>query len=283
MENLYKSSIQKKIIRSFFNRTCERWDNLYDGTTFINEHMRDRKRIVLESVEEYAKGRKLKILDLGCGSGILTMELLKKGHTVVGADIAGDLISKLNSTLKTHTGIDYLGSVTCDVGATSFAGESFDVILCIGVLQYQLDDNSVLKEITRTMNRDGICIITFPNLFKLDFLFDPAYYFKFVFRLIKRFFVFKKTRLSGRFQHNYPYDKKYYLGSIRKMISENALCLIKTAGFGYGPFTFFNRSIFSNRLSIKISDAIDRLAFMSGINIFNYVSNRWVCVAKKSG
>jgi 2-polyprenyl-3-methyl-5-hydroxy-6-metoxy-1,4-benzoquinol methylase len=291
MQTLKNRSAQKKVIESFFNRTSERWDNLYSGEAFINQHMRERKKTVLDLVEEYSNGRKLKILDLGCGSGILTKELINKGHTVAGADIAEDMIAILNNSLNYDGGKKYMGSAICDAEALSFVKETFDVVLCVGLLQYQLRDDKILGEIARALSKDGICIATFPNLLRINYLFDPFYYFKFIYRLAKKgFYKLKRfksnskaetVRLTGTFQNSYPYDKKYYFSSIKKILSENKFDMTKVVSFGYGPFTVFDKQIFSDKLSFSISMAIDRLASESKLNLFNYIGNRWVCVAKK--
>jgi len=291
MENLDNRSAQKKIIGSFFNRTSERWDNLYSGETFIDYHMRERKQIVLNLVEEYSNGSKLKILDLGCGPGSLTRELLKNGHTLVGADIAEELIRKLNSSINTQDRNKYLGSVMCDAGTISFDKETFDVVLCIGVLQYQLRDDIILREIARVLNRNGICIATFPNLLRLNYFFDPISYLKFLYRITRKGFyklklITKKNdaeakRLTGTFQNYYPYDKKYYFGSIKKIINENEFDIVKVVSFGYGPFTIFKKEIFPDLFSLYISTTINRLVSKTKLNLFNYIANRWVCAAKK--
>ena len=289
-QNLKKISVQKKIVRSFFNRTSERWDNLYSGESFINLHMSERKKIVLDLVEEYSNGNRLKILDLGCGSGILTKELVNRGHAVSGADIAEEMITLLNRSLSKDIARNYKGAVICDAGNISFAKSSFDVVLCIGLLQYQLRDDKILREIARVLSEDGICIVTFPNLLRLNYFFDPLFYFKYIFRLtkkelskIKKFFNKgpKIATLSGSFQDYYPYDKKYYFSNIKKMISENQLYMKKVVPFGYGPFTVLNKQLFPDSLSFSINMSINRFASKSKLRLFNYIANRWVCVVKK--
>ena len=185
-----------------------------------------------------------------------------------------------------------MGAVLSDAGNVSFENDSFDLVLCIGVLQYQLRDEIVLKEIARVLRKEGICIATFPNLLRINYFLDPFFYFKFFYRFgRKKFYKLKSlkinngietTRLSGTFQDNYPYDKKYYLNDIKKLFWNNRFDIIKIVSFGYGPFTLFNNRIFSDSLSFSINKFINRLAFKSNLRLFNYIANRWVCVIKRA-
>jgi ubiquinone/menaquinone biosynthesis C-methylase UbiE len=282
-------SNQKKIIKSYFNRTTSRWHKLYSGDSFNHMHMNERKDLVLSMVDEFSDKKKLRILDLGCGSGLLTRELVKKGHIVVGADIAEDLLSLLNKTFDSEPYGNFMGSVISDAERICIADNLFDIVLCIGVLQYQTNDKAILKEIHRVLKKDGVCLLTFPNLLRINYLFDPLYYLKYLGRGVRSVVynafssnskVFKK-RITGKLKSSRPYNKKYFLKDIRNLFSDNNFEITKCAPFGYGPFTLFNKNILNDARSIKLSLKIKHWVQKTNSSFLTHTANRWVFGARK--
>lgn len=284
-------SNQKQILKDFFNSTSEQWDNLYSGDSFIDVHMCERKEIVLSIVDEIATNKKLRVLDLGCGSGILSKELIKKGHTVVCADIAIDLLYLLDQSVRKKNNDNYIGSAIADAANICLSDKSFDIVLCIGVLQYQINDNLVLKEINRVLKVDGVCIITFPNLLRLNYLFDPYYHIKYIYRVISKLLVsvfFKGSEssiikgLSGRLNVSRPYDKKYFLKDIKALLLQNNFKINNFVAFGFGPFTLFNQQIFNDTRSLLLSFKIKRWSNNSRSRFLNLTANRWIFISQRS-
>jgi ubiquinone/menaquinone biosynthesis C-methylase UbiE len=58
-----------------------------------------------------------------------------------------------------------------------FRDNHFDLVTCVGVLQYLEKDMDCLKEISRVSKPGGRIIVTLPNLHRLNTLLDPYYVF----------------------------------------------------------------------------------------------------------
>ena len=52
-------------------------------------------------VDEYIFGRRLRILDVGCGRGWLSLELAREGHDVLGVDSSKEMILNAKRTMDT--------------------------------------------------------------------------------------------------------------------------------------------------------------------------------------
>lgn len=276
---------QAKIKRHFTN-TMEYWHNLYDGTTFLSLHMADRKRIVLDLVQKYAQGTSLKILDLGCGTGILTKSLLDESHSVTSLDCSRHMLQKLEESLKDSNYENFSGTVLGDVACTPFAAEDFDAIICIGVFQYQLNDDNLLREIGRVLKKGGFCIFTLPNLLRLNYLLDPFYYFRFLARTIKRILpkalgkdIGTPNVLSGDINDTLPYDKKYLLWQVRSSLDKYQLRPVEIVGFGFGPLTFWSKQLASDEISVHISNKLNTMT--ERCSFLKVFCNRWAFVVKK--
>ncbi|WP_309399786.1 class I SAM-dependent methyltransferase [Cerasicoccus maritimus] len=87
--------------------------------------------------------------DLGCGSGLLTKWLAKRGFDVVGADFSESLIGiarQENPELEFHV---------ANVKKTPFADASFGLIVSALVLHYEQDLQPVFAEFARLLKPGG--------------------------------------------------------------------------------------------------------------------------------
>jgi 2-polyprenyl-3-methyl-5-hydroxy-6-metoxy-1,4-benzoquinol methylase len=91
-----------------------------------------------------------KILDVGCGEGLLVEEFSKKGYNIIGLDLNySSKYVKKGNLLK-----------------MPFKDDSFDLILCLDVLEHlSVSDQPIaLAEIKRVLKKNGRFILAIPNL-----------------------------------------------------------------------------------------------------------------------
>lgn len=128
------------------------YENIYNQESSHFFYVLNHK-IVFYLIKKYLPGsRRLRILDIGSGGGLLS-KLLKKYGKVTALDI-----SKKAVELTKKRGVDvYQGSVL----DLNFQSKTFDLVLCIDVLYHVKvrDDNVALKEIYRVVKKGGICLI----------------------------------------------------------------------------------------------------------------------------
>mgnify|MGYP000803653628 CR=1 FL=1 len=56
------------------------------------------ERWIKEIKKQLPDGKKLKILDVGCGSGFFSILLAKEGHQVVGTDLTPEMVVNAKNT-----------------------------------------------------------------------------------------------------------------------------------------------------------------------------------------
>ena len=104
----------------------------------------------------FETGDKLKILDVGCGRGILDEHLRRLGHEVTGLDIQQDLPLLPPNFIK------------CDINQTwPVPDRGFDLIICTDVPEHMYDPAHVLRESDRVVKAEGRLIFGVPNHFDL--------------------------------------------------------------------------------------------------------------------
>lgn len=98
------------------------------------------------------------VLEIGCGIGTDLVEYAKHGAIVTGVDLGLDQIqlTKLNFQLR---GLPYRELREANVEQLPFADNSFDLVVCLGVLHHTPNTEQGIKEIYRVLKPDGKAII----------------------------------------------------------------------------------------------------------------------------
>ncbi|OBY26512.1 bifunctional 2-polyprenyl-6-hydroxyphenol methylase/3-demethylubiquinol 3-O-methyltransferase UbiG [Leisingera sp. JC1] len=103
----------------------------------------------------------LRLLDIGCGGGLLSEPMARLGATVVGADAAeGNLpVARIHAE-QSGLEIDYRHSTA---EALADAGEQFDVVLNMEVVEHVADPLSYLTATQQLLNPGGLEICSTIN------------------------------------------------------------------------------------------------------------------------
>jgi ubiquinone/menaquinone biosynthesis C-methylase UbiE len=101
-------------------------------------------------------------LDLGCGSGALTKELIKRGANVVAVDASPAMLAAATESVDaTMTSMVQFRQGDAQDLSWAEAG-AFDGVLCSSVIEYVDDEDEVLRQIGRVLSHDGLLIASIP-------------------------------------------------------------------------------------------------------------------------
>lgn len=121
-----------------------------------------------ELAERCGKGRG-RAVDLGCGTGSLTLELAKRGYDVIGADISPDMLSyAYNKVLD--LGEERRPQFVCQDMTQLELGESADVIFsyldCLNHLPSALAVKQTLGRCAEHLEKGGLLIFDVNTVYK---------------------------------------------------------------------------------------------------------------------
>lgn len=122
-------------------------------TDFLEKMFREHSAIPVRSV-----------LDVGCGTGIHSFELARRGYSVLGVDVSREMVEKAREKSR---GLQNASFVQADIRSFS-AGRRFDAAIAMyGVMSYFVDDDdllSALKAIRAHLNTGGLFVFDTWNL-----------------------------------------------------------------------------------------------------------------------
>lgn len=115
-----------------------------------------KRELVVALINKYKKAKgKLKLLDLGCGTGMM-LESLQKVFDCWGIDSSRDAKNFCNKRGLKQVLVSNLNN------KLPHQDKKFDVVLTLDVLEHLTNDNKLLIEVNRVLKNKGILIITVP-------------------------------------------------------------------------------------------------------------------------
>lgn len=118
------------------------------------EFERTNKRYMRAMVPQSPR---MRILDVGCGTGVNAASFSKSGHQIVGIDISPVAVERYRAR-------GFEGHV-CDIEAEPLPFEpgSFDLIYASEVIEHCADTSAFLRELNRMLRQGGQLLLSTPN------------------------------------------------------------------------------------------------------------------------
>ena len=114
----------------------------------------------IDSLWKETRGQ-MRILDIGCGSGSVSHELVKRGHEVYGLDIMKEAIVRAKQR-GIRAEIHDLNNLPLP-----YQDGFFDCVLALDILEHLFDPLSLLQEMKRILSERGYAIVFLPLHFDI--------------------------------------------------------------------------------------------------------------------
>jgi 2-polyprenyl-3-methyl-5-hydroxy-6-metoxy-1,4-benzoquinol methylase len=113
---------------------------------------------LLAKLGQRAQGEeRRRLLDVGCGTGMMIREAAGRGFEVAGLDISEEGVRQareLVPSAELHVGV---------AEELPFADASFDVVTCVGSLEHVAKPDKAVRQMARVVKPDGELLVIVPN------------------------------------------------------------------------------------------------------------------------
>lgn len=114
----------------------------------------------LEFIENHKMLPQAKVLDIGCGGGILSESMALLGADVLGIDLSAAVLEEARTHAKSQgVNVEYR---LCD-SAAILGSECFDLITCTDMLEHITQPQKVIADISRLLKHDGYAVLSTLN------------------------------------------------------------------------------------------------------------------------
>lgn len=144
-----------KKVKKYYDTFSSQYDTNRTGKyfSFINE---------MESQTVIRYGEDKKILEVGCGTGLILNKVNKLAKLSVGIDISEKMLN-----IASRKGLNI---TLADAVNLPFKDESFDITFSFKVLPHIPDIRRAISEITRVTKKKGLLILEFYNPLSIKYL-----------------------------------------------------------------------------------------------------------------
>lgn len=168
-----------------------------------------------------------KVLDVGCGSGLFTIKLVKEKFEVYGLDFSASMVKKAKEK--------NVEVFVADAHHLPVKNDFFDVVLFFTTFEF-LDENLALKEALRVLRKDGYVILGVHNWF------NP-------------WNVCRKIKAKIKKKSVYGMVKYYSVLSLKRILKEHLFHITILTSCIFLPFSL-KLDFFLEKIGLKIFGAI---------------------------
>jgi len=134
------------------------WEGIPPGLEPSYASLRAAFLVGYLAAERGRLGRRVRVLDIGCGEGYFADVLARAGAEVVGCDVAEEPLRRARAV---HPGLD-LRLVEPD-GPLPFEGAGFDIVWVGETIEHVHDTASWLSEVRRVLRSGGLILLSTPD------------------------------------------------------------------------------------------------------------------------
>jgi ubiquinone/menaquinone biosynthesis C-methylase UbiE len=240
---------------------------------------RDRQKTALGWIWELDLGPNARVLEVGCGAGLITVALARNGYSVDALDPASSMLQMTRDHAADQGVEDRIRIHTADVHALPFQPQTFDLVVAIGVIPWLHSEQVALQEMQRVLKPGGCLLVTADNNARLNGIVDPL---SSPLSLPVRWVAKRLLQLLGLWPTNSRFrPKRHYPSEVDRLMGECNFKKLKSCTVGFGPFSLFGKTLLTDSIGIGLHRRLERLASRPYFSLLRWTGSHYLVLATK--
>ncbi|HEX9097365.1 MAG TPA: class I SAM-dependent methyltransferase [Candidatus Dormibacteraeota bacterium] len=245
-------------VRAHFRATAAYWHDLYRRGDPIGIVFQDRQEAALAMIGGLELPTGSPVLEAGCGSGFVTVDLARRGLQVTAVDAAPEMLAVARGVVAENGLAAAVQLRQADVHDLDFPDRSFRLVVALGLIPWLHSPGGALAELARVLVPGGHLLVTSDNRARLNHLADPA--FSPLLASPRRAASAIRRRLT-----NTPADPRFHPHLIwtwrfRKLVERAGLEIVSERTVGFGPFSFLAHPLLQGGGGVAVHRKLQSLA-----------------------
>lgn len=233
----------QRAVDEHFDRRSEYWRDVYAGDGVESVVYRERMATALAWVDRLELRSGASALDLGCGAGLIAVELAARGMRVTACDSSPEMVTRAKQTAEGRGLAAMVEVVRADAHDLPLQTASAQLVVALGLIPWVPEPQRAVNEMARVLEPGGTLILTADNALRLNVLTDPSE--NPLFAPLRPAYRALERRAGRAANASAPYYR-HRPSQVREMLLASGLQPELETTVGFGPFTFMGRPLLND-------------------------------------
>jgi ubiquinone/menaquinone biosynthesis C-methylase UbiE len=274
------ASASQQNVSDFFESTAAYWKTVYGDDRLLPTIYQDRHNTALGWLYDLGLHPSARILEVGCGAGLITSALARNGYTVDALDSTTAMLQMTRNDAAHHRLQHRIRLYAADVHALPFQADTFDVVIAIGVIPWLHSERLALQQIQRVLKPGGYLLVTADNNARLNRILDPL---SSPLLAPLRLSAKRLLWLCGLWSPASGFQpKRHYPREFNRMIGDCGFECVKSRTVGFGPFTFVGKTLVNDAIGVRVHRRLQTIASRRGLFPLRWTGAHYLVLATKT-
>jgi len=265
---------QSQMVQNRFNVESEEWFENYNVAprNIFQFDLQVRKDLVLKTINHLVqKNGVVRVAEIGCGSCNVLGDTQLNSAQKVGIDFSKQM---LETSKKNY---EEIALVNGDSNFLPLKDNQFDLVLCLGVVQYIQSYADAIRELSRILKPEGCLILTVPSKHSIFNIYRKIWHHS-PFYLGMKSLIYKMLKVHRAVRRQY---KMHYfdIEEIDSILAKNNLMKISSVFHTHGIMKKYRVSVL-NKININLSRMLEKADKKS---IHKFTGWTYLTVSQKIG
>jgi D-aspartate ligase len=249
-------SSRQAAVDRYFDVAADYWLDIYRRDGLQALIYRQRMQAVLGWVDDLRLPAGARTLDVGCGAGLLSAELARRGLEVTATDSSIEMVKNARQHARDLRLGDAVRVELADAHALPLGDQQFDLVVAMGLLPWLHDADQAVGEMVRVLRPGGWIVVTADNRARLNLIVEP--------RENPLLYPVKVARRAARHTDarvpNGAPSRLHLPGQVERMLRSSGAEPVRRSTVGFGPFTFLGRPLLGDATGLRLHRWLERVS-----------------------